>query len=41
MSGGHFNYRQHEIGYIAESIQSVIENNGRKKTEEELKDERW
>jgi len=22
MSGGHFNYRQREIGYIAESIQS-------------------
>ena len=41
MSGGHFNYKQNEIGYIAESIQSVIENNGRKKTEEELKDERW
>ena len=41
MSGGHFDYKQYEIGHIAESIQSVIEKNGRKKTEEELKNERW
>jgi hypothetical protein len=41
MSGGHFNYDQYKIGYIAESIEKLIEKNGRKKTEEELKDENW
>jgi hypothetical protein len=27
MSGGHFNYDQYKMGYIAESIQDIIENN--------------
>lgn len=41
MSGGHFDYDQYKIGYIADSIERLIENNGRKKTKEELKDEGW
>jgi len=41
MSGGHFDYKQYEIGQIAETIQSLIDRNGRKKTEEELKDQMW
>jgi hypothetical protein len=41
MSGGHFDYNQHKIGDIAESIEEIIENNGRKKTDRELRDERW
>lgn len=41
MSGGHFNYDQYKIGYIAESIQKVIDNNGREKTAQEMKDEGW
>lgn len=41
MSGGHFDYNQNRIGYIAESIETLIENNGRAKTAEELKDEVW
>lgn len=35
MSGGIFEYDQYKIGYIAESIQSYIDNSGRLKTEEE------
>ena len=27
MSGGHFNYDQYKIGYIAESVESLIERN--------------
>jgi hypothetical protein len=41
MSGGHFNYDQYKIGYMADSIEKLIEQNGRKKTKEELKDENW
>jgi hypothetical protein len=41
MSGGHFNYDQYKIGYIADAIEKHIERNGRKKTPEELKDESW
>jgi len=41
MSGGHFDYDQYKIGYIADSIEKLIENNGREKTKEELKDEGW
>jgi predicted house-cleaning noncanonical NTP pyrophosphatase (MazG superfamily) len=41
MSGGHFDYDQYKIGYMADSIESLIEKNGRKKTMEELKDENW
>lgn len=28
MSGGHFSYDQYKIGYIAESIESIIRKNG-------------
>lgn len=41
MSGGHFDYKQYQIDQIVDSIERIIENNGRKKTDEELKDERW
>ena len=27
MSGGHFDYNQYRIGYIAESIESIVEKN--------------
>jgi hypothetical protein len=37
MSGGAFNYNQYKIGYIIEEIEEVINDNGREKTEEELK----
>jgi hypothetical protein len=40
MSGGHFDYKQNEIGYIADEIESTIERNGREKTKREL-DEYW
>ncbi len=41
MSGGHFDYNQYRIEGIADEIENFIENNGREKTKEELKDERW
>lgn len=41
MSGGHFDYDQYKIGYIADSIERLVLNNGRKKTREELKGEGW
>ena len=41
MSGGHFDYKQHHINEIADGIERIIENNGRKKTQEELKEESW
>ena len=41
MSGGHFNYDQYKIGYIADDIEQEIEKNGRPKTKEELKEEYW
>lgn len=28
MSGGHFEYKQYQIEYIADEIQSLIDNNG-------------
>lgn len=31
MSGGKFDYWQHHINYIAESIQSILDNQGKKK----------
>lgn len=39
MSGGRFEYDQYKIGYIADSIQACIDNSGRPKTEEELREE--
>jgi hypothetical protein len=38
MSGGTFDYNQYKIREIAAHIQTVIENNGRKKTPSELKE---
>ena len=38
MSGGHFDYQQFKMVEIAESIQSLIDNNGRLMTDDELKD---
>jgi len=38
MSGGFFDYNQHKIFDIAESIQSVIDKNGVLMTNSELKD---
>lgn len=38
MSGGHFDYQQHKMFEIAESIQSIIDSNGRLMTDDELKD---
>jgi hypothetical protein len=41
MSGGHFDYKQWHITEIADRVEILIENNGREKTREELKDEFW
>ena len=42
MSGGHFDYIQTRFEWqIIEPIESLIENNGREKTKEELKEESW
>lgn len=41
MSGGKFNYDQYRIKYMAEIVEHYIEQNGRPKTREELKDEGW
>lgn len=38
MSGGHFDYDQYKIGYIADSIEQEIERSGKEKTPEELTD---
>jgi len=35
MSGGAFDYKQYEIGYIADSIEQVIINNGKKREHRE------
>jgi hypothetical protein len=41
MSGGTFDYRQHHIRDIYETIQKDIDKNGKLKTKEELKGEVW
>ena len=41
MSGGYFDYKQWHITEIADGVERTIENNGRKKTDEELKNESW
>jgi len=38
MSGGHFNYDQARIKLIINSIEELLERNGRAKTEQELTD---
>jgi hypothetical protein len=42
MSGGHFDYIQTRFEWqIIDPIERLIENNGREKTKEELKEESW
>lgn len=41
MSGGRYEYDQYKILNIVDYIESEIEKNGRKKTDEEIKDESW
>jgi hypothetical protein len=42
MSGGHFDYIQTRFEWqIIDPIERLIENNGREKTEQELKEESW
>ncbi len=41
MSGGYFDYNQYMIQEIADEIKQIIYDNGRKKTERELKEESW
>jgi hypothetical protein len=38
MSGGHFDYNQHKIFEIAESIQSIIDKNNKMMTEDDLRE---
>jgi hypothetical protein len=41
MSGGAFDYKQYNIGMIADEVEQIIVNSGRPKTQEELRDESW
>ena len=41
MSGGRFDYIQHRLRDVAEDIEQQINKNGKKKTQEELKNEPW
>jgi hypothetical protein len=41
MSGGAFDYKQYNIGMIADEVEQLILNNGRPKTQEELRNESW
>ena len=41
MSGGAFDYKQYNIGMIADEIEQLVERSGRPKTKEELKNESW
>ena len=41
MSGGHWDYLQYRLTDVAEDIDKLIEQNGKPKTEEELKEETW
>jgi hypothetical protein len=42
MSGGHFDYNQHKIRDIADEVENLIEKNGKKISEEQIKEqERW
>jgi hypothetical protein len=38
MSGGAFDYKQYNIGMIADEVEQIILNSGRPKTQEELRD---
>ncbi len=39
MSGGHFDYKQHQISMIIEELEEIIDKNRVEMTEEELKKE--
>ena len=41
MSGGRFEYKQYDMNYIADQIEHEVLINGKKKTDDELKEERW
>ena len=41
MSGGHFDYDQHKIGYIADSIERLIEGNKKEVADEDRWHEVW
>ena len=41
MSGGAFDYKQYNIGMIADEVEKLVERSGRPKTKEELRDESW
>ena len=41
MSGGHFDYDQHKIGYIADSIERLIEGNKKEVVDEDRWHEVW
>ena len=41
MSGGHWNYIQYRFTDVIEDIEKLIEKNGKFKTAEERKEERW
>jgi hypothetical protein len=41
MSGGHFDYRQHQILMIIDDLQEVIDKNRVERTEEELRQGHW
>jgi hypothetical protein len=39
MSGGHFNYDQYKIGYIADEVEQLIEENSNEKEEYKFSEE--
>jgi hypothetical protein len=41
MSGGRFEYKQYDMDYIADQIEHEVLINGKKKTDDELKEEGW
>ena len=41
MSGGRFEYKQYDMNYIADQIEHEVLTNGKKKTDDELKEEGW
>ena len=41
MSGGRFEYKQYDMNYIADKIEHEVLTNGKKKTDDELKEEGW
>ena len=41
MSGGRFDQKQYDMNYIANKIEREVLKNGKKKTNDELKEEGW